>query len=500
MKLFILIILFFSFLSLAHENPLKVHDETSYNYMSEKEFEKFQLDFNIKTKRQYLEVYRELSDIDLPPASQLSKIYPNWKGFEEESVSKSTPKWVEKEIKKIQLIEKEGFETVDVTEEFGESESANTESESTNTEEKINKNKSIKNKVTKSSNVVNIQKHIDQTKKNVVRKQNNKNPEFHNHESFIKVMINHPVSTTLQYKELRKKNHNVIDGKRLPAHPDTFYENWPGWGKFLVKDDSAPFKQVEVFIQRNHIQNDLQYEEFRKLSPLFNKKKLPVDPKSSYPSKWTSYEDILSRSDYFYLEELKEFVIKKNIQTVRQYHEVQNENSTSDGKKMPSNPNTFYVKWISWNDLLVEKTKTNKYTSIEDIREMAEEEDIRTVKQYKERRKKNRTFNGKILPSNPSHFYKNWPDWSNVLVKPEYASIEDIREMALKENIQTVKQYHERRKKNDIFNGKILPYNPSIFYKNWPSWGEVLVKPEYASIEDIREMAEKEGIQTSAIP
>ena len=54
--------------------------------------------------------------------------------------------------------------------------------------------------------------------------------------------------------------------------------------------------------------------------------------------------------------------------------------------------------------------------------------------------------------------------------------LEDIREMAEEEGIQTSRQYRERREKNDTFNGKRLPADPSVFYKNWPGWGEALGK------------------------
>ena len=90
-----------------------------------------------------------------------------------------------------------------------------------------------------------------------------------------------------------------------------------------------------------------------------------------------------------------------------------------------------------------------------------------------ERRKKNDTFNGKRLPTNPSVFYENWPGWGNVLPS-RYMILEEIKEMAIKENIENSTQYFERRKKNPTFNGKRLPSHPTDFYPNWPGWGEAL--------------------------
>ena len=203
-------------------------------------------------------------------------------------------------------------------------------------------------------------------------------------------------------------------------------------------------------------------------------------------------KDKSSKIEYTSVEDIREMAKKEDIRGVRQYQERRKKNDTFNGKRLPTNPSVFYENWPGWGNVL-----PSRYMILEEIKEMAIKENIENSTQYFERRKKNPTFNGKRLPSHPTDFYSNWPGWGEALGhKIEYVSVEEIREMAEEEGIQNSRQYRERRNKNPIFKGKRLPADPSVFYKNWPDWGAVLVKSEYdsmeyTSVEDIREMAEE---------
>ena len=275
-----------------------------------------------------------------------------------------------------------------------------------------------------------------------------------------------------QYNERRKKNPN-FNGKRLPSLPSEFYENWPSWGDVLPRKYMT-LEEIGEMVEEEDIRTSRQYTERREKNPTFNGKILPAHPETFYKN-WPSWGNVLPRR-HMTLEELKEFILEENIQTSTQYYERRNKNRTFNGKELPANPSEFYENWPSWGDVL-----PRKYMTLEELKEFALEENIQTGAQYRERRERDPIFNGKIIPSNPDTFYPEWTSWNDVLVKNEYdsmeyTSVEEIREMAKKEDIQTGVQYHERRNKNRTFNGKILPAHPETFYKNWPSWGVALGK------------------------
>ena len=318
-------------------------------------------------------------------------------------------------------------------------------------------------------------------------------------EELKEFILEENIQTSTQYHERRKKN-DIFKGKRLPANPYSAYPNWPGWRKAVVKVEYTTLEEIGEMAEEENIQTSTQYHERRKRDPTFNGKRLPANPSVFYKN-WPGWRKALgNKIEDASIEEIREMALKENIQTVRQYHERRKKNDIFNGKRLPANPHIIYPDWTSWNDVLVKKVKKeNKHTSLEEIKEFILKEDIRTSRQYTERRKKKRTFNGKILPANPSVFYKNWPGWGKFLVKKEnkHVSMEEIKEFILKKNIRTSTQYHRHRKKNPNFNGKILPADPSAFYPDWTSWNDVLSR-EHMTIEELKEFIVKKNIRTRA--
>ena len=278
------------------------------------------------------------------------------------------------------------------------------------------------------------------------------------------------IQTVRQYNERREKNP-IFNGKRLPSTPSEFYENWPSWGNVLVRRHMT-LEDIREMAEEEGIQTSRQYKERRKKNDTFKGKRLPAHPDTFYPN-WPGWGEALGHKiEYVSLEEIKEMAEEEGIRGVRQYQERRKKNDTFKGKRLPANPSEFYKNWPSWGNVL-----PRKYMNLEELKEFLIEKNIQKSKQYVEARKKYHTYNGKRLPTNPSVFYENWPSWGEALGnKIEYVSLEEIREMAEEEGIQTGVQYHERRRKNPNFNGKRLPANPYVFYKNWPGWGEALGK------------------------
>ena len=107
--IFILCISFFAFAK--KDESLEMEDMSHKSHMPEEEFLETMKSFNVTSKKRYLEVYSELSGHGLPPASQLSKVYPNWLGFEEESSKgKVDVKWIENQLKSIESSESRDYE------------------------------------------------------------------------------------------------------------------------------------------------------------------------------------------------------------------------------------------------------------------------------------------------------------------------------------------------------------------------------------------------------
>ena len=104
MKLYLLLLLLSSF-SFA-QTSLKVKEE----FHSIEIFEKIIIDFNIDSKKKYMEVYEDSKELGLPPLSQLSQIYPEWEGWN--NPEKNSLELVRAELRKIQ-------EDLNGSEEFG---------------------------------------------------------------------------------------------------------------------------------------------------------------------------------------------------------------------------------------------------------------------------------------------------------------------------------------------------------------------------------------------
>ena len=234
-------------------------------------------------------------------------------------------------------------------------------------------------------------------------------------------------------------------------------------------------EEIREMAKKEDIRNSRQYQERRKKNDTFNGKILPSNPNAFYEN-WPGWSNVFTKPKYMNFEEFKDFILKKKIRTRRQYIEIRKENHIVNGKILPSNPNLLYEEWTVWGDILF----SPEYASIEEIKDFVMQKNIQTVEQYRAERQKDPIFNGKHLSSNPEKIYKSeWPGWNNIFVKPEHMNFEEFKDFILKKNIQSSKQYHEIRKKNHMFKGKILPANPNTFYEEWTVWGDILCEKTF---------------------
>ena len=182
-----------------------------------------------------------------------------------------------------------------------------------------------------------------------------------NFEELKDFILKKKIRTRRQYIEIRKENH-IVNGKIIPSNPHEFYEEWTVWGDILFSFEDASIEEIKDFIAQKNIQTAEQYRAERKKDPIFNGKYLPSNPEKTYKSEWPGWKNTLIRSKYMNFEELKDFILKKNIQSSKQYYKIRNKNPKFNGKKLPSNPHEFYEEWTVWGDILCEKTfkKTKK--------------------------------------------------------------------------------------------------------------------------------------------
>ena len=387
--IFILCISFFAFAK--KDESLEMEDMSHESHMPEEEFLKIMKSFNVTNKEEYLKVYIELSSHGLPPLSQLSKMYPNWLGFEEESSkNKIDVKWVENQLKSIELSESLGYELNEL-------------SETPDAEKQLKKPKNSKTLEAKTNG----------RKKEKIKRHNYE--DFVDYEGFIDFIRHHSISKSEQYYDLRKKNP-IFKGKKLPGDPKNFYKNWLGWNVAFDKGEHMNFEEIKDFILKKKIRSRRQYIKIRKENHIVNGKILPYNPNLIY-EEWTSWGDILFSFEDASIEDIKDFVAQKNIQTVEQYRAERKKEPIFNGKYLSSTPERIHKsEWPSWNNILIKPEHMN----FEELKDFILKKNIQSSKQYYKIRSKNPKFNGKVLPYNPNTFYEEWTVWGDILCEKTF--------------------------------------------------------------------------------
>ena len=443
MKLYIILFLLSSF-SFA-QTSLKVKEE----FYSIEIFEKIIKEFNIDSKRKYMEVYEDSKELGLPPLSKLSQIYPEWKGWGESS-PKKTSDWVKKEIRKIQedLNDSEGFGG---NEAFGEE-----------LEEKHSPTKKEKKIV---------------QKKNPILKRSSEKKNLVPYEELKKIVRDQGVKTRKYYSVWREKNKGMFNGKKLPSSPQTHYDEWEGWGEFLGKPPIAPYEELKKILIDQGLKSIKDYHLLReKNKGMFNGWKIPSNP-NIYYDEWEGWGVFLGKKPplpFTSYEELKKIVRDQGLKSIKDYHLLREKNKGMfNGWRMPSNPDKHYKEWTNWNEFF--GNRSLPLAPYEELKKITRDQGIKSAKDYHLFRTENKgVFNGWRIPSNPHRYYDEWKGWSNFFEKPPIAPYEELKKAVRDQGLKTSKDYQLLREKNEgVLNDWRMPSNPDKYYeKEWVNWNE----------------------------
>jgi uncharacterized short protein YbdD (DUF466 family) len=214
------------------------------------------------------------------------------------------------------------------------------------------------------------------------------------------------------------------------------------------------YKNLKKEVRKAKINSRKEYTKKRKSNWASN-------PHRHY-KEWINWDEFLGRERFncnyiraISYEQLKKEVKKAGIKSYADYQKRKKPN-------WPSIPKEVYKEWTNWYDFLG-KEKI-EYLDYKDLQKAARKEGVRSVDDYKEKRKVN-------WPSNPHRHYKEWTDWGNFLGKKKIdISYKQLQKEVAKIGIKSYAEYKQKRKPN-------WPKCPSRFYeKEWKGWGDFMGK------------------------
>ena len=242
------------------------------------------------------------------------------------------------------------------------------------------------------------------------------------------IKLNLKISSKKEW-EKNFKNYNLPNF--IPYSPREVYykRGWKGWGDFLgtgrISDNCVnyvSYDKAKNWLKENliNINTQKKFKECAKnnLIPNF----IPNRPERYYNSKdrgWISWGDFLGTGnvqnnlkDFLNYEETKNYAIKNNIKTAKEWEKLKNKPYNINSK-----PQRFFKNngWISWGDFLGTNrvsNKNKKFLSFNEAKLYVQKLNLNTYKEWK-------IFKNKpdFIPFNPDRTYKNdgWIDWSDFL-------------------------------------------------------------------------------------
>jgi hypothetical protein len=192
------------------------------------------------------------------------------------------------------------------------------------------------------------------------------------------------------------------------------------------------------------------------------------------------------KNKFYEYGELKKLVNSLSIKSKDEYIKIYKNLISSDGKRAPLNPVTFYGKdiWINWSSFLdkpiFKKKLNNIYYTYEECKNVIKDKKIFSKSDFAKKIKQ--IINDDIkIPYNPYVTYKNeWEGWGEFLGtgriqdnQKQYMSFEDARKWARSLNL---KMYKEWRRLDLSKIPADIPKKPEKTYKNkgWVDYNDWL--------------------------
>jgi hypothetical protein len=193
--------------------------------------------------------------------------------------------------------------------------------------------------------------------------------------------------------------------KRLPANPESYYDEWVDWVTFLGHRLYQSYDVAQTVAQRLGIRTYDEYRERYKEDP-----RLPCEPEIQYPENWKHWKVFLGTDRkvnyilFYTYEDAVDAARKLGIKTFSEYAQL-----SKDDSRLPQAPQKYYGhKWEGWKFFL-----GTVYGNLEAAADAAKALGITKVTEYQ----KHYTKDSK-LPSNPSAIYKkSWLGWKQFLAR-----------------------------------------------------------------------------------
>ncbi len=213
---------------------------------------------------------------------------------------------------------------------------------------------------------------------------------------------------------------------RLPVHPQSTYENFPGWDYFLGK---GPFysslKAVAIAAGKLKITSEPMYRKRFRLD-----KMLMEYPDKAFPD-FTNWKD--------FLQEVHRLNLLETAEKQRR-----------GGQRLMKGD--FYKTW-------------------QEFGQAAQKAGVQSGMDYRKKMKLDSRF-----PPNPRRYYADCPGW-NIILGFFYATWQEARVAAVAIGLASETQYQSGHKVDPK-----LHSDPSVLYADFPGWGKFLQKdaPEEA--------------------
>ncbi|MCO7635100.1 VPA1269 family protein [Pseudomonas guariconensis] len=251
---------------------------------------------------------------------------------------------------------------------------------------------------------------------------------------------------------------------KLPAHPETKYKDqWKGWVKFLHPGKTKDV--YETFEEARSVARSMNCKSRKDYYLRFKDDwRLRRDPTCVYPDHWTSWEDYLNLTErYDTLDAVREAAQRLGITTKRQY-----EQNYHKDPRLPGSPDQFKSDWKSWIHFFLPV----KYTCLEDLRIAVNRLDIKDSQDYRKRYK-----NYPPLPAHPERVFRDeWTSWYDLCSIRSFYTFDEVLRIIHPLNLTSMKEYKDHVKSSK---DERLPSTPDkVYYKEWTNWYAFLGKPE----------------------
>lgn len=159
------------------------------------------------------------------------------------------------------------------------------------------------------------------------------------------------VTSRTQFDDLKRSKKRP---ETIPAHPDKYYNNYPGWRAFInlgIPDNKlVTYDKLKKFNTLNGITTKHAYKVAYKEGRL--PETSPPNPETCFKAEWTDWASFLSpQSRFVSFEEARKFARTLGLKSSYEWRQY-----CRSGIKptyIPTLPDRDYADFINWQDFLI---------------------------------------------------------------------------------------------------------------------------------------------------